>query len=87
MLRPALNMECEFTQTRVGWDAELLKLASNAGLLSPASEIFMLLGTRGSRFSSKRDFRVEVRFVSDDLSLVTFGQSTKPPPKFSKLHS
>jgi len=86
LLRPALDIEWEVTQTRVGWDAELLRLASNAGLLRPASEVSVLLGTQGSSFSSKYDLRVEVRFASDNLSLVIFGQLTGLPPKFSILY-
>jgi len=31
---------------------------------------------QGLRFNSKHDLRVEVRFASDDLSLVIFGQPT-----------
>ena len=76
MLRPALGLECEVTQTHVGRDTELLKLASYAGLLRPTSEFAILLGTRGPRFSSKCDLRVEVKLASNDLSLVIFGQST-----------
>jgi len=53
-----------------------------AGLLKLASEVFVLLETRGLHFSSKCDIRVEGRFASDDLSLVIFGQPTEPPPKF-----
>jgi len=67
LLRPALDMERGVTQTRVGCDAELLRLVSNAGLLRPA---FVLLRTRGPHFSLKHDLHVEVRFASDDLSLV-----------------
>ena len=76
MLKLALDLECGVTQTRIGQDMELLRLASNAGLLRPASKVFVLLGMRGPRFSSKRDFRVEVRFTSDDLSLFIFGHPT-----------
>ena len=83
MLRPVLDMECGVTQTRVGQDAKLFRPALNAGLLMPASEVFMLLWTLGLRFSLKHDLRVEVRFASDDLSLVIFGQLTEPFPKFS----
>ena len=85
MLRPALDTERGVTQTRVRWDAEILRLASNAGLFRPASEVSVLLGTRGPRFNLKRDLRVEVRFASDDLSLVIFRQPTESPPKFSIL--
>jgi len=80
-------MERGVTQTRVGWDVELLRLASNSGLLRPASEVSVLLGTRGPHFSVKRDLHVEVRFASDDLSLVIFGQPTEFPLKFSILCS
>jgi len=55
---------------------ELLRLVLNAGLLRLASEVSVLLGMLGLHFSSKRDLRVEVRFMSDDLSLVIFGQPT-----------
>jgi len=47
LFRFALDLEHEVTQTRVGRDAELLKLTSNAGLLRPASEVSILLGIRG----------------------------------------
>ena len=57
---------------RLTWSAELLRLALNAGLLRPASEVSVLLGMRGPRFSSKRDLHVEVRLASDDLSLLIF---------------
>ena len=57
-------------------NAELLRLASNAGLRRLASEVFILLETRGPRFSSKRDLRVEVRFASDDLPLMIFKHLT-----------
>ena len=53
---------------------ELLRLALNASLLWPSSEVSVLLWTRGLRFNLKRDLRVEVRFASDDLSLVIFEQ-------------
>ena len=85
LLRSALDMERGITQTRVGRDTELLRPALNAGLLMPAFEVFMLLWTRGPHFSLKRDLHVEVRFASDDLSLVIFGQPTESPPKFSIL--
>jgi len=75
-LRLTLDLKRGVTQTRVGRDAELLRLASNAGLLRPASEVSVLFEMRGPRFSSKCDLRVEVIFASDDLSLVIFGQST-----------
>ena len=65
-------MEREVTQTHIRWDTELLRLASNASLLMSVSEVFMPLWMRGSRFSLKRDLRVQVWFVSDDLSLVIF---------------
>ena len=71
------RVERGFTQTRVGWDAELLRLVLNAGLLRPASEVFILLWTRGPFFSLKRDLRVEVRFAYDDLSMVIFEQPTR----------
>ena len=91
MLRLALDLERELTQTRVDRDAELLRLASNVGLLRPASEVSILLGTRGPRFSSKRDLCVEARLTSDDLSLVIIGQSklpcASPPPRRSTHHS
>ena len=74
MFIPALDMERGVSQTHVGWVAESLRLTSNTGLLRPASEVSVLLGMRGPRFSSKRDFHVEVRFASDDLPLVIFGQ-------------
>jgi len=51
-------------------DVELLRFALNAGLLRPASEVSVLLWTRGPHFSLKRDLRVEVRFASNDLSLL-----------------
>ena len=73
---------CGVPQTCVGRDAELLRLASNAGLLRPASEVSMLLKMRGLHFSSKYDLRVEVRLASDDLSLVIFGQSIDPLQSF-----
>ena len=76
MLRLALDLEHGITQTRVGRDTELFRRASNTDLLKPASEISMLLGTRGPRFSLKFDLRVKVSFASDDLSLVIFRQST-----------
>ena len=62
MLRLAFDLERGVIQTRVGGDAELLRLASNASLLRPASKVSMLLGTRGPRFSC--DLRVEVRLAS-----------------------
>ena len=76
MLRLTLDLERGVTQTRVGRNAELLRLASKTSLLRPASEVSMLLEMRGPRFSSKRDLHVEVRLASNDLSLVIFGQST-----------
>ena len=48
----------------------------NAGLLRPASEVSVLLWMRGPHFNLKRDLRIEVRFASDDLSSVIFGQPT-----------
>ena len=72
LLRPCVR--CGVTQTRVRRDAELLWLVLNAGLLRPASEVSVLLWTWGLRFSLKCDLRVEVRFESDDLSLVIFRQ-------------
>ena len=80
MVRLAVDLEHGITQTRVGRDAESLRLASNVGLLRPTSEVSVLLGTRGPRFSLKCDLKV--RFVSDDLSLVIFGQPTELPSKF-----
>ena len=47
----------------------------------------MLLWTRVSRFSLKHNLHVEVRFTSDDLSLVIFRQPTEPPLKILKLRS
>ena len=76
MIRPALDMECGVTQTRVRWDAELLRLVSNAGLLRPTSKVSTLLEMRGPHFSLKRDLHVEVRLASDDLFLVSFRQPT-----------
>jgi len=64
------RVRCGVPQTRVGWDAELLRLALNASLVRPASKVPML---RCPHFSLKYDLRVEVRFESDDLSLVIFG--------------
>ena len=87
MLRLALGLERGVTQTRVGRNAELLGLASDADLLRLASEVSTLLEMRGPRLSSKRNLRVEMRLASDDLSSVIFEQSTKPPPKFSILRS
>ena len=75
-------MRCEVPQIRVGQDVELLRLALNAGLLRLASEVSMLLWTRSPRFSLKHDLRVEVKFVSDDLSLIIFGQPTEPVQSF-----
>ena len=81
MLRPVLEMGSGVAQTRmrrgvlqtrIGWDAELLKLALNAGLLRPASEVSMFLGTRGPRFSR----RIKIGLTSDGLSLVIFRQRT-----------
>ena len=43
LLRLALDLERKVTQTRIGRDTELLRLASNAGLLRLASEVFVLL--------------------------------------------
>ena len=71
MLRPYLRRRVY--QTRIGRDTELLKLALNAGLLRPASEVYTLLEMRGPCFSSKRDPRVEMRLVFVDLSLMIFG--------------
>jgi len=79
LLRLAPDLKHRVTQTRVGRDAELLRLESNAGFLMPVSEVSMLLVMRGLRFSSKRDLRVEMRLASDDLSLVIFEQPTHPP--------
>jgi len=76
LLRLTLDLEHEITQTRVDQDTELLRPAFNAGLFMSASEVFILLWIWGPRFSLKRDLRVEVRFASDDLSLVIFGQLT-----------
>jgi len=76
LLKSVLNMEHRVTQISVGWVADLLRLASNAGLHRPASEVFVLLRTRGPHFSSKCNLHVEVRFASDDLSLVIVGQPT-----------
>jgi len=85
LLRPALEMgrgvahthvRRGVPQTRIGWDVELLRLALNTGLLRLASEVSVLLWMRGPRFSLKHELRVEVRFLSDDLSLVIFGQPT-----------
>ena len=59
-------------QTFVGWDTELLRFTLNAGLLRPASEVFVLLWMPGPCFSLKREVRVEVRITFDDLSLVIF---------------
>jgi len=82
LLRPALEIgrgvaqtrvRCRVPQIHVWWDTELLRLALNASLFKPTSEVSMLLWMRVSRFSLKRDLRVEVRFASDDLSLVIFG--------------
>jgi len=42
LLRLALGLECRVTQISVGRDAELLRLASNAGLLRPPSKVFIL---------------------------------------------
>jgi len=72
LLRLAPDLEHGVTQTRISRDAELLRLASNAGLLRPVSEVSMLLEMRGPHFSSKRDLRVEMRLASDYLSLVIF---------------
>jgi len=72
VLKLEFDLKRGVIQTHVGWDAELLTLASNAGLLRPASEVSILLGTRGPHFSSKRDLRVEVRLTSNNLSLVIF---------------
>jgi len=66
------------------WDAELIRLALNASLLRPASEVSVLLGTRGPHFSLKCDLRVEVRFAYD-LSLMIFEQLAELPPKFLTL--
>ena len=73
MLRLVLDLEHGITQIRVGQDVKLLRLTSNAGLLRPASEVSVFFGTR-LHFSLKSDLRVEVRFTSDDLSLVIFRQ-------------
>ena len=72
LLRLAPDLEHGVTQTRISRDAELLRLASNAGLLRPVSEVSMPLEMRGLHFSSKRDLRVEMWLASDDLSLVIF---------------
>jgi len=80
----ALPETQSYSDSRWNWDARFLRPASakllrpalNVSLLMPASEVFMLLWTRRPRFSLKRDLRVEVRFASDDLSLVIFGQLT-----------
>ena len=85
MLRHALDLERGVTQTHVGQDAELLKLALNVGLLRPASKVSILLGMRDTRFSSKRDLRVEVMLVSNDLSLVIFKQLRNPSKVFDTL--
>ena len=61
MFRFVLDQERQVTQTRVGQDAELLRLASNAVLLRLVSEVSMLLGTRGPHFSLECDLSVEVR--------------------------
>ena len=71
-LRPASEVEHQVAKTRawnrrrsysdsVGWDAELLRLALNASLLRPASEVSILLGTRGPHFSSGREVLVSVQ--------------------------
>ena len=85
MLRPVLEMgrgvawtrvRCGLPQTRFGWEAEFLRLALNASLLRPASEVSVLFWMRGPCFNLKRNLRVEVRFASADLTLVIFGQPT-----------
>ena len=81
------RVRCRVTQTRIERDVELLRLALNASLLRPTSEVSIFLWTRGPHLSLKRDLRVEVRFASDDLSLVIFGKPIEPPPKFLKLRS
>ena len=53
------DLECGVTQTRVRWDAELLRLVSNTGLLRLGSEVSWLLGTRGPHFSLKHDFALK----------------------------
>ena len=53
----------------------------DAELLRSASEVSMLLWTGGPRFSLKRDLHVEVRFASDDLSLVIFLTAFRTPSK------
>ena len=82
LLKLTLGLECIVTQTLISQDVELLKLTSNAGLLRPVSEVSMLLEMQGSRFSSKRDLRVEVRLAFDDLSLVMFWIVYRTPPNF-----
>jgi len=77
LLRLTLDLECRVTQTRVRWDAELLRLVSNAGLLRPTSKVSTLLEMRGPHFSLKRDLHVEVRLASDDLFLMILRQSTE----------
>ena len=69
-------------QTRIGWDAELLRLVLNASSLRPVFAVSVLLWTQGLRYSLKRDLRVGVRFAFDDLFLVIFGQPTETPPSF-----
>ena len=86
LLRLALDLKREVTQTRVAWDVELLRLMSNTSLLRLASEVSILLEMQGPQFSSERDLRIEMRLASDDLSLVIFGQSTEFPLTFSILH-
>jgi len=44
------------------------------GFTQARSKVSVLLWTRGPHFSLKRDLRVEVRFASNDLSLLIFGQ-------------
>jgi len=79
LLRPCVR--CGVPQTRVGWDAELLRFALNVGLLRPASEVSVLLWMRGLLFSLKHDLHIEVRFASDDLSLVIFWIAYRTPSK------
>ena len=76
LLRLALDMEREVPQTRIEY-----------GLTQACVWSLCASWIQGPRFSLNCKLRVEVRFASDDLSLVIFEQPTEPPPKFSIFSS
>ena len=69
------------------WNAEFFKLAWDAEFTQ--TRVWSLCFPLGRKVPVlvERDLRVEVRFASNDLSLVIFRQPTELSPKFLKLHS